>query len=192
MNKLFCLVGPSGTGKDTIKKELSLPSIVSYRTREIREGEIEGVDGKFISKETFLKKENEWVAKTNYSEHYYGITKKELIPLKYTSLIYVIDYEGVESLKRYFESNEDFKKEQIVTIYIDSPYEVLATRMRVQERTQEEIEKRMDQYWEIDFPNSTKCDYSVYNAQGKIKQAIEKIKNIIIEETQKIKAGNAQ
>ena len=48
MGKIFCLMGKSSTGKDTIFKrltedeELNLKTIVSYTTRPIRDGEEEG------------------------------------------------------------------------------------------------------------------------------------------------------
>jgi guanylate kinase len=185
MNKLFCLVGPSGTGKDSIRKKLGIPHVVSYRTREMREEEVEGVDGKFIRREDFeyrLQKK-EWIAMTLYGENYYGITKQELVPLKYTSLVYVIDYEGVETLKTFFQSSSDFEESQIVTIYIDSPYEVLSGRMRTQGRDHDSIEKRMSQYWDVDFLAADKCNYKVYNAQGKLKESIQRVKEIIKEET---------
>jgi guanylate kinase len=67
---------------------------------------------------------------------------------------------------------------------------VLAGRMRTQGRDHESIEKRMNQYWDIDFVAADMCDYKVYNAQGKLKQAIEKVKEIIrIESQQKVEIG---
>ena len=48
MGKIFCVMGKSATGKDTIyqrllhKKELNLQKIVPYTTRPIREGEEHG------------------------------------------------------------------------------------------------------------------------------------------------------
>ena len=58
MGKIFCLMGKSSTGKDTIYKrlledqELGLQRIVPYTTRPIREGEQEGVEYHFVSEET--------------------------------------------------------------------------------------------------------------------------------------------
>ena len=49
MGKIFCLMGKSSTGKDTIykmlrdEKALQLQTIVPYTTRPIRAGETEGV-----------------------------------------------------------------------------------------------------------------------------------------------------
>ena len=58
MGKIFCLMGKSSTGKDTIYKrlledqELGLQRIVPYTTRPIREGEQEGVEYHFVSEKT--------------------------------------------------------------------------------------------------------------------------------------------
>ena len=54
MGKIFCLMGKSSSGKDTIfkelneDKELNLKPIVSYTTRPKRSGECDGVDYNFI------------------------------------------------------------------------------------------------------------------------------------------------
>lgn len=55
MSKLFCIMGKSASGKDTIFKrlvkdrELDLKTVVSYTTRPMREGEREGVEYHFVS-----------------------------------------------------------------------------------------------------------------------------------------------
>ena len=60
MGKIFCLMGKSSTGKDTIYKELlqneelSLKRIVPYTTRPIRVGETEGVEYHFTDEEGYL------------------------------------------------------------------------------------------------------------------------------------------
>ena len=65
MGKIFCLMGKSSTGKDTIYKrlledqELGLQRIVPYTTRPIREGEQEGVEYHFVSEETLQCLEQE-------------------------------------------------------------------------------------------------------------------------------------
>ncbi|MBO6016121.1 MAG: guanylate kinase [Lachnospiraceae bacterium] len=54
MGKIFCLMGKSSTGKDTIFKKLTedpslnLHTIVSYTTRPIRDGELEGKEYFFV------------------------------------------------------------------------------------------------------------------------------------------------
>ena len=57
MGKIFCLMGKSSSGKDTIYEKLmqdsslGLKRIVPYTTRPIREGERDGVEYHFVSEE---------------------------------------------------------------------------------------------------------------------------------------------
>ena len=56
MGKIYCIIGKSGTGKDTVLAELlknsklSITKIVPYTTRPQREGEVEGVNYHYVSK----------------------------------------------------------------------------------------------------------------------------------------------
>ena len=59
MGKIYCLMGKSASGKDTVYKELlkknsnRFKTIVSYTTRPIREGEHEGDQYHFITRQGF-------------------------------------------------------------------------------------------------------------------------------------------
>ncbi len=59
MGKIFCLMGKSSTGKDTIykellkKEELGLQRMVPYTTRPIRSGETEGAEYHFTDEAGF-------------------------------------------------------------------------------------------------------------------------------------------
>jgi len=57
-NKVLCLIGETASGKSTIEKELSengYKKLVSYTTRKIREGEIDGIDYHYVTNEEFDK-----------------------------------------------------------------------------------------------------------------------------------------
>ena len=55
MGKIYCIIGKSGTGKDTVLAELlkdksiGLEKIVPYTTRPKRDGEVEGVNYHYVS-----------------------------------------------------------------------------------------------------------------------------------------------
>ena len=55
MGKIFCIMGKSSTGKDTLyqrlldREDLKLQQIVSYTTRPIRAGEIDGIEYHFCT-----------------------------------------------------------------------------------------------------------------------------------------------
>jgi guanylate kinase len=184
MHKLFCLVGPSGVGKDTIKKHIMLPHVISYRTRPMRKGETDGVDGHFITKDEFLIKDqqNEWIAKTDYDGHYYGITIKEIEKLKHSPMLYVIDWDGVVTLKDTFEKLDGYDPKQIVSIFIYAPKDSLIERMSLQGRDRKTIESRIARL-EKDYEAAKYCDYIVENYDGEFHKTIISIYEIIIKET---------
>lgn len=59
MGKLFCMMGKSASGKDTIYKALTeddtlgLHTVIPYTTRPIREGEAEGENYYFVDEKTY-------------------------------------------------------------------------------------------------------------------------------------------
>jgi guanylate kinase len=65
MGKIFCVMGKSATGKDTIYKRileesgLGLQRIIPYTTRPIREGEEEGREYHFCTEEDVSRLEEE-------------------------------------------------------------------------------------------------------------------------------------
>lgn len=80
---MIVLVGESASGKSSIEKYLvdnyGYNKIVSYTTREPREGEVDGVDYHFISVEQFYKLKGEmFFAETAvYNNWHYGIAKED-------------------------------------------------------------------------------------------------------------------
>ena len=75
MGKIYYLMGKSSSGKDTIYKhlisdeELKLHTIVGYTTRPIREGEREGVEYYFVSREKMelLKEQGKVIESRDYN-----------------------------------------------------------------------------------------------------------------------------
>lgn len=77
---LIVLSGPSGVGKGTVRKEIFDDPTTSYKysismtTRQMREGEVNGVDYFFKTKEEFeaLIQEDQFIEYAEYVENYYG------------------------------------------------------------------------------------------------------------------------
>ena len=69
---LFCILGKSGSGKDTLTKmvslKLGLPLLVSHTTREQRTGETDGVEYHFVPEYIFdnMLIHNDFVETTTY------------------------------------------------------------------------------------------------------------------------------
>lgn len=76
--KLIALIGPSGSGKDTIlekvlKTDSSLNRVVRYTTRPMREGEKDGVNYHYIDKEKFAELViNEMIEASEFNNWFYG------------------------------------------------------------------------------------------------------------------------
>lgn len=184
MNKIFCLIGPSGTGKDTLAQQIPLPQVVSYRTRQPRKGEIDGVHGHFITVEEFKEKQLQdlWIADTLYAGNYYGITQGELFELEESPMLYVIDWDGVKTLKKGISNIAGYSPEQVITIFIHTPREDLRSRMIIRGTDKETIKARLDRA-DRDYAASSKCDYVVENCNGEMDAAIASIMKIILKET---------
>lgn len=83
---LIVISGPSGVGKGTVRerlmddKSLNLVYSVSYTTREMRPGEVDGVDYRFVDDATFasMVKSGGFLEHTNFVKHNYGTPKKEV------------------------------------------------------------------------------------------------------------------
>ncbi len=110
--KLIVIVAPSGTGKSTMIKRLKIdfPSIVesvSYTTRPIRKGEVDGVSYFFINKDAFLtmKENNEFLEWAEVHGNFYGTSKKfvEESLAQGKNLLFDLDVQGTDSMKSYFK-----------------------------------------------------------------------------------------
>lgn len=108
--KFIVISGPSGVGKGTIcnklLNELNAWYSVSTTTRSPREGEIDGVNYFFITKEEFLKKieDGEFLEYNYYNDNYYG-TSKKIVLEKMEEGINVfseIDVNGARNIKKIF------------------------------------------------------------------------------------------
>lgn len=111
VGKLIVIVAPSGTGKSTMIKRLKedFPSInesVSFTTRPMRPGEVDGKSYFFINLEEFLKmkERNEFLEWAEVHGNFYG-TSKRFVEDSLTNgkhLLFDLDVQGTDSLKTYF------------------------------------------------------------------------------------------
>lgn len=125
MGRIFCIIGKSSSGKDTIYKkllnchELDLKNIVPYTTRPIRAGEQEGVEYHFVTVEAMeqMQAENRIIESraydTVYGRWYYFTAKDSQLALeKY-------DYLVIGTLASYVKTRDYFGADKVVAIYID-------------------------------------------------------------------------
>ena len=163
---LVVFSGPSGVGKGTVRKKFfekmgdKLYYSISMTTRGIREGETDGVDYHFISKEQFLEEiQKDNVLEYNeYVGNFYG-TPKDVVFEKINAGIDVvleIEVNGAKMIKE--------KVLNCVSIFIAPPsYEALKERL-VGRNTEppEVIEKRLMKA-EDEISSANLYDYVVIN-----------------------------
>ena len=149
---LVLLSGVSGSGKDTIKKELlnrmnNVTTMPSYTDRSPRPGEENGYVYNFITTAEFEQKikEDEFYEYSVHHEHYYGTSKKILNENIKKGKIIVKDID-VNGTKNLIELLKDEVK--VVTIFLRVPKEELRRRLvhRVEKASIKEIELRLNRF----------------------------------------------
>ena len=179
--KFIVISGPSGVGKGTIcnriMNEVNAWYSVSTTTRSPREGETNGVNYYFISKDEFKKKidEGEFLEYNIYNDNYYGTSKRAVLE-KINAGINVfseIDVNGAHNIKKIFPD--------AILLYI-APPSIDVLRERLIGRGTESIDKinerlkiAEEELKEIDF-----YDYVVVNDD--LDRACQEVKNIILKE----------
>lgn len=125
MSKIYCMMGKSSTGKDTLYKrilaneELQLKTVIPYTTRPIREGEKEGVEYFFCNskKVAELEAAGKVIERRDYNTIHgiwtYFTVDDGQIDLKNN------DYLIIGTLESYYKIRDYYDKEYVVPIYIE-------------------------------------------------------------------------
>lgn len=125
MGKIFCVLGKSSTGKDTIYKkllgykELGLQTILLYTTRPIRGGEIHGREYCFTTEKQMRKYQEEKKLievreyQTVYGAWYYFTVDDGQVDLKKYNYLIHGTLESYQSLIKYYG------EENLVPLYIE-------------------------------------------------------------------------
>lgn len=144
MGKIFCIMGKSATGKDTIykrllqKSELGLTRMVSYTTRPIREGEKEGIEYHFTSVENLnlLKEQGKIIECRSYDTihgiWYYFMVKDDQMELTQNNYLMIGTLESYVKIRNYYGIDK------VVPIYIHLEDGERLTRALEREKAQSE------------------------------------------------------
>ena len=180
MSNIFIISAPSGCGKTSLVRELCqtysfLEQTVSYTTRTIRSGEVDGQDYHFISKDEFIenKKNNKFIESQNVYDNFYGTTYQSIneILASGKDAILEIDYKGMLLIKSKIPSSQ--------SIYILPP-SVEELEKRLFDRgldSDEVIEKRVSQAKD-ELKYIKFADYTVIN--DNFAEATKSLKAIIL------------
>jgi len=190
--KLVLIVGPSGSGKGTIIKNLKdrhpdwiYP--VSWTTRAVRPGEVEGQVYHFVSKEEFEK----GMADGQFLEHaivhekgYYGTDKSEIVAGVNAgkTVVREVDIQGFHSIKKAFAGGFDgLDSSHLLTIFVEAK-DLEELQRRIAERGKlpdEEVARRMESARK-EIAQADECDYRILNEYGKIQETVDEVDGIIL------------
>ncbi len=135
---LYCIVGKSGSGKDSIVNYLcdryGYTKVQSYTTRKPRADPQDKYNHTFMTELDFQrdKYDDKVIASTYFDGHHYWTTPDMLDNADF----YVIDIQGLKELKR------KYKHRKIISIYIDARDDIRIRRMRKRGELPSEIGKR--------------------------------------------------
>ncbi len=142
MGKIFCIMGKSSSGKDTIykrllkEKSLGLCRIVPYTTRPIREDETDGVEYHFVDvdQEALFEDRGLIIEKRTYNTIHgpwdYFTVDDGSIDLSHN------DYLVIGTLESYTKLADYYTKDVVVPIYIEVDDGIRLERALSRERMQ--------------------------------------------------------
>lgn len=163
---MIILVGASASGKTEVAKMLGtlfqMKKVITHTTRPLRDGEQDGVDYYFVSREEFLAlaKMNFFVETTEYNGNYYGTSHKELADNK----VLILDPNGLRSFTKLHDA-------RIVSFFMHATRETRRIRMIKRGDKIEEAIKRIatdDQKFDENAKND--CDFVVDSEKQSIKK----------------------
>ena len=125
MGKIFCLMGKSSSGKDTIYRELfkrqdiSLKKIIPYTTRPIREGEEEGREYHFCNEDQVAQFQNaNKIVELRAYDTVYGVWKYFTVDDGQVDLA-DNSYLLIGTLETYVKIRQYYGAAQVVPVYIE-------------------------------------------------------------------------
>jgi len=176
--KLIRVSGPSGSGKSTVTKivkdKLNIPLSISATTRNPRDGEINGKDYFFLSKEEFKNKiaNDEFYEYAEVHGNYYGTLKKTVEDNlnKGLNVILEIDVQGALIAK-------EKKKDAILVFFRTKDMEVLEKRLRDRKTDSEEVIQTRLKNAETELKYENKYNYTIINEN--LEDSIQELIDII-------------
>jgi guanylate kinase len=187
---LIIISGPSGVGKDTIIDELRRREratgragdrhyVVTCTTRPPRNGEVDGVDYHFLSRDEFLRMRagRGFLEANEVHGNWYGSPRDQVREALVAGrdVILKIDVQGARVVK-------DQVSEALLIFVVPPTLETLFERLRVRAtETAEELEVRQAAA-AVEIARRNDYDHVVTNETGQVERTAEEIEEIIAEE----------
>ncbi|KAJ9700199.1 hypothetical protein PVL29_005831 [Vitis rotundifolia] len=191
---IIVISGPSGVGKDAVIKKLreareGIHFVVTATSRAKREGEVEGKDYYFVSKEEFLGmiSRNELLEYALVYGDYKGIPKqriREYMAMGY-DIVLRVDIQGASTLRKIFGDSAVF-------IFLVAESELALVKRLIDRKTEtkETLLVRIATARE-EMNHMKNFDYVVVNAEGKLEDAVKLVESIIDAEKAKVRQRSA-
>lgn len=182
---LFVFSGPSGVGKGTLKAKLfeefadQIAYSVSATTRGPREGEVDGKDYFFISRQEFKRrvKNNEFLEHAEFAGNCYGTPRVYVEKLLDSGMNVVleIDVQGALQVMK--------SMPECVSVFILPPsFEELEHRLRGRgTETEEKVRERLETA-KRELPYAPQYDYQIVNG-GDIEAAYQSLRDVFLKST---------
>lgn len=178
----FILIGPSGAGKTTVlerllqEPSLKLTRALTTTSRPLRDGEMDGIDYHFVSREQFqsMIAEEALFEWTEIYGQFYGTERVRLEALRKTAngIVGVLEPIGAQKIKQADPAHTTI-------ILLDVPKESLLKRLKARSFSPEElvirlarIDRERDQYPSL-------ADVRINNFDGALEETLASIKELI-------------
>jgi len=185
---LYIVMGTSGAGKGTLRKNLEkaeisdLEFIKSYVTRKMREGEVDWDVYNFISEEEFRKKieNNEFLEYEYVHNHaYYGTILSDVKDWieNGKKIMKEMDMQGLKNILK----NNPHLKEDITTIFLNLSQEKFAERIasRWAVMSEKEFESRKESLKKEIVDAEKYCDYIIDTSEKTPDEVFEDVMKIL-------------
>ena len=182
-DKIFVLLGKTCSGKTTIAKKLeenNFNRVVSFTTRPMRTGEVEGVDYLFYDTDIilFLIASGKVIGLRSYipaiengiHPWYYGFRRGDII--NDSSHFMITDLNGL------LEIEDEFGKDNVISIYLDVDEKTQTSRCEGREGLTEEQLRRIKSDNE-DFTNVEKYVDHIIDGSKKIDTVLKNVLKVM-------------
>jgi guanylate kinase len=180
---IVIISGPSGVGKDTILRKLRERHpdprrhfVVTYKTRQPRNGEVGGLDYHFVSLDDFLRMqvEGELLEASEVHGHWSGTPSRQVAEALAAGrdAILKIDVQGADKIKALVP--------EALRIFVAPPSAEDRMRRladRATETPEEQAQRNLDA--EEEMARAADYDYVVVNETGQVERTAEQIDQIL-------------
>jgi len=184
---LFIVSAPSGAGKTTLVERLveQVPHLRlsrSYTSRAARDGETDGVDYNFVTRERFeaMVSVGEFLEWADVFGNLYGTSAAdtERVLDSGIDLVLVIDVQGARKVRR--------RGIETTAVFVMPPsFEVLEARLRGRSKDADEVVRRRLQVAQHEVAAFVEYDFVVINDE--LTAAVDRLRSIVLAERARLK-----